>query len=472
MQTEETLVNDWHSQLNATRVRRVRTPATLDEAREALAQARSEGLPVSLCGGRHAMGGQQFVTGGLLLDTSHLNRALRFDPQGGTVEVEAGIQWPELVSWLLREQEGRREQWGILQKQTGVDAVSLGGSLAANIHSRGLRMQPIVGDVAALTLLDPEGNLRRCSREENEELFRLAIGGYGLFGLVYSVTLRLGRRLKVERVVRIAAIRELIAAFEERIEEGYLYGDFQYSCDEGDPRFLREGVFPCYRPLPDETPIPEGQLDIDEERWRDIVYWGHVDKPRAYREYADYYLASSGQVYWSDTHQLIPYDRDYHRIVDRRTGAAHPATEMIAEAFVPRPALADFMEAVRADFLQHQTNVVYGTIRLIERDEDSFLAWAREPWICIIFNLHVEHTGEGLARAQAAFRRLIDRARERGGTYFPTYHRWATREQVLACFPRFPEFLRRKRQLDPEDRLASNWYRHHAALLGAADQDA
>src|SRR5207253_2628922 len=143
----------------------------------------------------------------------------------------------------------------------------------------------------------------------NPDLFRLAIGGYGLFGLVYSVTLRLGRRCKVERVVRLSRIRELLSAFEERIAEGCLYGDFQYACDESDARrFLREGVFPCYRPVPDDTLVPEGQLTLDEERWREIVYWGHVDKARAYREYAEYYQASSGQIYWSDTHQLIPYD--------------------------------------------------------------------------------------------------------------------------------------------------------------------
>jgi FAD/FMN-containing dehydrogenase len=217
--------------------------------------------------------------------------------------------------------------------------------------------------------------------------------------------------------------------------------------------------------VPNDTPTPDNQLDISVERWRHLVYWGHVEKARAYREYAEYYLASSGQIYWSDTHQMIPYDRDYHRIVDDRAGAPHPATEMIAEAFVPRPAFRDFMEAVRADFLQHETNVVYGTVRLVERDADSFLAWAREPWICIIFNLHVEHTPAGLERARGAFRRLIDRASERGGSYFPTYHRWATREQVLACYPQFPEFLRRKRDFDPDERFSSDWHRHHLALL-------
>jgi hypothetical protein len=68
------------------------------------------------------------------------------------------------------------------------------------------------------------------------------------------------------------------------------------------------------------------------------------------------------------------------------------------------------------------------------------------------------HAGE-------AFRRLIDMAIARGGSYFLTYHRWARRDQVEACYPEFREFLAAKRERDPEERFQSDWYRHHAFLL-------
>jgi hypothetical protein len=83
----------------------------------------------------------------------------------------------------------------------------------------------------------------------------------------------------------------------------------------------------------------------------------------------------------------------------------------------------------------------------------------------VIFNLHVEHSPSGMEAAQDAFRRLIDRTRQQAGTYFPTYHRWATREKVLDCSPQFPEFLRLKRHYDPEERFQSDWYTHHCSLL-------
>ena len=74
------------------------------------------------------------------------------------------------------------------------------GALAANVHGRGLAMTPFIGDVESFVLVDAAGEARRCSRTENADLFRLAIGGYGLFGAIASVTLKLSRRRKLERI--------------------------------------------------------------------------------------------------------------------------------------------------------------------------------------------------------------------------------------------------------------------------------
>ncbi|MFN2397650.1 MAG: hypothetical protein ABR543_03240, partial [Gemmatimonadaceae bacterium] len=103
--------------------------------------------------------------------------------------------------------------------------------------------------------------------------------------------------------------------------------------------------------------------------------------------------------------------------------------------------------------------------RFIEKDTDSFLAWAREPSACIVCNLHVQHTEAGVGKAIEDFRRIIDRAIEHGGSFFLTYHRWATRKQVQACYPGFVEFLRLKKRYDPEERFQSDWYRHYRDLF-------
>ena len=459
------LVNDIHSQLNATRVDQVVAVSSEETLRAALAAARAAGKPVAIAGGRHAMGGQQFAAGAVLLDMRPMRRIIALDAERGVVEAEAGIQWPELVDGLIAMQQGQASPWGIIQKQTGADRLTLGGALGANIHGRGLTLKPVIGDVESFTLMDADGRLRTCSRSENSELFRLVIGGYGLFGVVTRVRLKLMRRTKIERVVRLIDTDELMAAFAARIAEGYLYGDCQFSTDTPSDTYLRKGVFACYRPLPPDTPMPAEQKELGEAHWRELYHYSHADTRRAYEAYTAYYLSTSGQRYWSDTSQLSVYIDDYHAELDRRLGSPHQGSEMISELYVPRPALPAFLAAVRADFRRHGVALIYGTIRLIERDDESFLAWAREPWVCTVMNLHVDHTPDRIAKAAADFRRLIDRAIEHGGSYFLTYHRWASRAQVEACHPRMAEFLRFKRRHDPGDVFQSDWYRHYKQMF-------
>lgn len=462
------MVNDIHSQLNETRVADVVTPTSIAELRAAILDALEAGLPVCVAGGWHAMGGQQFAIGAVLIDMVNLNRIVRFDPERRLIEVESGIRWPQLIAWLVEAQTGQTEQLGIAQKQTGADRLSIGGALSANIHGRGLKMRPFIGDVESFTLVDAEGELRTCSRTENADLFRLAIGGYGLFGVIATVRLRLVPRHRVERVVRIEQIENLPALFAERIRDGYLYGDFQFATERDSDDFLRCGVFSCYRAVGPAEEIPAPQLELSADNWRQLLYLAHTDRRRAFALYSAHYLATDGQLYWSDTHQLSLYLDHYHADLDRQMGAPVKASEMITELYVPRASLTTFMDRVRSDFREHQVEPIYGTIRLIERDEESFLAWAREDFACVVFNLHVEHNEAGIAKAAADFRRLIDRAVELGGSYYLTYHRWATREQVLAAYPQMPEFLARKREYDPHEVFQSDWYRHHRQLLAIA----
>ena len=130
------ILNDIHSQLNETAMRRVVTPHTAEEVQQAMAAVRDEGSSLSIAGGRHAMGGQQFLDGGVLLDAGELNRILGLDAERGLVRVEAGILWDDLVRGLREMQHGNERRWSIVQKQTGADRLSIGGALAANGHGR------------------------------------------------------------------------------------------------------------------------------------------------------------------------------------------------------------------------------------------------------------------------------------------------------------------------------------------------
>lgn len=442
-------VNDIHSQLNRTWVADLRKPGSMAELRDAL---RGRG-PVSVAGGRHAMGGQQFASNATLVDMNGLTRVLQFDRERGVIDVEAGIQWPALITAL------KNTPWAIRQKQTGADRLSIGGALGANVHGRGLTMKPFIDDVESLTLVRDNGEAIECSRTQNAELFKLAIGGYGLFGVIASVRLRLAPRRKVQRVVEEQSAETVMRAFESRIADGFTYGDFQFAIDHNSDNFLRKGVFSCYRPVSDDTPIPPAQAELKPEDWMKLLYLAHANKDEVYKRYVGYYLSTSGQVYWSDEHQLGFYADDYHRILQLS------GSEMITELYVPREKLGDFLLAAAELLRRREENVIYGTVRLIERDDESVLRWAKQPYACIVLNLHVDHSEAGKAKAADSFRALIDLAAERDGSYYLTYHRWARREQVERCYPEMRAFLRAKQQFDPHGRFQSDWYRHYEAIF-------
>ena len=459
------LVNDLHSELNATRVARILTPSGLAEITAAVHAARAAGAQLSLSGGRHAMGGQQFGTGTWLLDLRRHAAVHHFDSECGLITADAGIQWPALMAACVAAPvSAHGVRWGIRQKQTGADRLTLGGSLAANVHGRGLRLPPIVGDVEAFTLVPADGVPRRCTRTENSDLFRLAIGGYGMFGIIADVTLRLAPRVPVQRSVEIITLDELVRVPEERDTADWLFGDFQYSIDEHSPDFLHRGVFSAYRRT-DEPPSEAPQKQLRESDWVDLLALAHTDRAKVFEVYSGYYRSTHGQRYWSDTHQLSIYPDHYHAALDERFQSPCRCSEMITELYVPRAALHEFMTRAAERLRSGATPVIYGTVRLIERDTETLLAWAREPWACVIFNLHCEHTPAGLALAADAFRALIDIALSLGGSYYLTYHRWATRAQVEAAHPRFREFLAEKIIRDPTELFTSDWYRHHRELF-------
>ena len=159
------------------------------------------------------------------------------------------------------------------------------------------------------------------------------------------------------------------------------------------------------------------------------------------------------------------YLEDYHITLNRELGFKDDASLMISEIYVPRNDLAEFMMDVRKVAAKENCDIVYGTIRLIKEDDESFLSWAREDYACIIFNLRVFHTPNGIEKAKRDFRALIDAALPYGGSYYLTYHRWARKGQVVACYPQFPEFLRMKQKYDPKEVIQSDWYRHYKTMF-------
>lgn len=456
------LVTDVHSRLIICSVSKVvRVPSVSAAKAQLAAVRRSRDGHLAICGARHAGGAQQFATDAPLMDMTSLDRVLQVDEKRGLIRVESGIRWPALIGHLRK----CGSAWTFRQKQTGSDQLTIGGALSANAHGQGLKFKPMIGDVQQFDLLMADGKLRTCSRDCNSDLFKLVIGGYGNFGLITSATMRLTKRLKYRRMVEPCMVSEVPARYAQCVANGAIYGDFQADIDEkSGADFLSKGVFSCYVPVSDDTPITE-LPSAQPDQWLGLVGLAHTDKANAYDVFSKRILSTNGAVNWPEYWQSSIYVDDYHRMVNEKLGLKEASTEILTETYVPLASLPAFVESVRQDFLANKVNVAYSTIRFIEKDDESFLPWARAMSACVIYNLHTEHTPEAQKFTADACRRLIDHAIKYNGSYYLTYHRYANRDQVLACYPEFPEFLKLKRQYDPKRVFRSDWYSHYERMF-------
>ena len=124
------------------------------------------------------------------LDLRPLNRVLRLDPERGLLEVHAGTRWDDIDAWLAATPE-TQSSWTRPTSRDGAIPATVKESIALNSPGYGATQGPIADDIEAMTVLGADGELHRLSRSREPNLFRLVLGGHGLFGLLYSATLRL-----------------------------------------------------------------------------------------------------------------------------------------------------------------------------------------------------------------------------------------------------------------------------------------
>ena len=175
------------SRLNLTKVNRDwEIPEGAEEAEKQLAEllelARRERLPVSIAGARHSMGGHTIALGGIVINMRQFRR-MKLNEAKDRLHVQAGALWDEIIPYL----DARGCSVAVMQSN---NSFSVGGSISVNCHGWQFDRPPIASTVESLRLMNSDGRIVTCSRTENTELFSLVLGGYGLFGVILDVELK------------------------------------------------------------------------------------------------------------------------------------------------------------------------------------------------------------------------------------------------------------------------------------------
>ena len=124
--------------------------------------------------------------GGVIVH-DRLDRLLAFDAASGELTCEAGVSFADVIAWGLPR--------GWLPPVTpGTKFVTLGGAVAADVHGKNHHRDGTLATfLRELTLLTADGDLLRCSRAENPDVFWATVGGMGLTGMILEARLQLRR---------------------------------------------------------------------------------------------------------------------------------------------------------------------------------------------------------------------------------------------------------------------------------------
>lgn len=420
-------------------------------------------------GARYASGGQQLIDAGTMFDLNFVSNFINMDCRKGTVRVSAGTNFRELVHLLEKEQteKGRNLQdfWTIRQKPAGIDTVTIGGALASNIHGRGLHQAPFVDDIESIEVVTADGEIREVNREIDSTLFNLIVGGYGLFGVVTAVTLRLTKRKALRRKVSMVTAEDVLGELHKRTEAGAIYGDYQLCIDSTSDDFLTSGILSTYQPeelAPEKfAGIKDNQTAYSAEEWRELLYLAHTDKKMAFAKYRDHCKSTDGKLYLTDKIQLCTYTSGYHSDLPEK----HAGADISCELFVPRRYLNFLLNRAARLLRERKADVIYATVRLVEPEKETYLNWATQNYACLTIYQHSSLDDGDLEYTKETCRELIDLALALSGKFYLSYNRMANKDQLLAAYPQFLDFVEKKQVLDPYSVFSSNWYGHHQWLL-------
>ena len=187
----------------------IERPRSELEVAEAVRRARHAGQRVKVVGAGHSFT-DIACTDGRMLSLDHLDRVVSVDADAGTVTVEAGMT----IRRLNQELAAR----GLaLQNLGDIDAQSVAGAISTGTHGTGAEFGGLATFVEGLELVTADGEVLRCSRDEEPEVWHCGRVGLGALGVVTRATLRCVPAFTLHHVERPRRFDDVLASLDDDV---------------------------------------------------------------------------------------------------------------------------------------------------------------------------------------------------------------------------------------------------------------
>ncbi len=444
------VVNDV-SRLNRTSVREVVHPRNEDEIRNAVVRAAQNGVKVTIAGKRHSMGGQTLYAGAVALDMLQFNKILSLDETNKILTVQSGATWSSIQQFL------NPHGLAVLAMQ-GPNVFTVGGSMSVNAHGWDMRHGPVAASVEWFRILLADGSIRRCSREENSELFHFVLGGYGLFGVILDVGLRVTDNSAYAAIVSEVEFSQLPAYFENQVRSSaeVELGEADLSVSPGS--LLRQAVALSYKRQEANTKRTDA---LQEEQYtsRDRYFF---DLSRKYGWGKRLRWALQKWLEYPAKDAVRSRNNIFRSPIERIRYYSPKDTDILQEYFLAPQEFTVFINGLRDIVEERRVNLLSATVRYIEPNNDAFLNYSSRRALAVVLYINVKTSASGREDSSRMTREIIDLALQHDGTFYLPYVLDYDRSQLLRAYPMTGEFFAAKKRYDPLEVFYSELYARYS----------
>jgi FAD/FMN-containing dehydrogenase len=292
-----------------------------------------------------------------------------------------------------------------------------------------------------------EGTVVECSREKNADLFSLAMGGYGLFGVILDLDVEMARNVLLAPTFEImpaeSFAERFIAAAEKDSSVLMAYGRLSVARAS----FFDEALLITYRAASPQPAIPPPATGGGALTWLlNDIYREQIGNEAAKRArwYAETRINPNLGSGLATRNSLM------NEPVSNLRNPYRARTDILHEYFIPPAKFREFLAACREVIPPAKAEFLNVTLRYVAADRTATMAFAPEPRIAAVMSFSQEISPEGEVDMMETTERLIDRIIGLGGAFYLPYRLHARRDQVEKAYPNVAHFVERKRFHDPK----------------------
>lgn len=406
------------------------------------------------------MGGQSISKDGIIIDMQYMNK-IKYNEKEQTVKVGTGALWADLIKFLNNYGKSPRT----LQSYC---SFSVGGTLSVNGH--GITTDFTVSEsVVCFTLVKSDGNVITCSRnsenEEEKELFSLALGGYGLVGIIADVTLKVENNYPLFLDHCTVSMEDFPDIYESILQND----DIQMKLARIDTTTFKTVdifVFTKDSETISVSKLPEKPKEMGKVSG--MIYKWIAAPLREVRFAIERNLGIA--LDWSnvsDKNEMLfesaaPLARLYSPLV------MLDDTFILQEYFIPKDYFDKFINNAKLIVdkinLEQLITLLNITIRFVHKDNDTFLSYANSDHGVYAFVLYyrIRRSLEADELLSEYHKQLSDIAIKSKGTFYLPYRHHYTDEQLIKAYPNFNEFIQKKQKYDPENKFNNLWFTRYS----------